>query len=188
MKTSNIILKSALVLAMALPVLAMADSQLVTSTATSSPGAVANLKFSVIIPKVLSLQVGPAGTGASNITTLTFDYTAAAATVGNSTPSAAQGVTVSVLGNNGTISLSAAGSGTGLVGTDPTDIIAWTKIAATTGGTLPVPTVGNAAIPVTVTSGKLTVRSGTWNYSYANDAVVPSGTYTGQITYTATML
>ena len=102
------------------------------------------------------------------------------------TDSAAQGVSVRVLGNNGQISLAAAGTGTGL--SNGTDTIAWSEILATSSDAtnLDVPAVGSSAAPV-LNSTRVTSRTATWNYAYSNTDVVAPGTYAGQITYTATM-
>ena len=186
---NNLILKSALALALATPLLASAESDITIGTGN----AVAKLNFRVIIPRVLFLAVGTGSTGfADNTTvdTLTFDYStaAAAATLGNSTPSSAQNVNVRVLGNNGQIAIAATGTGTGLVGAAATDVIPWSEITATSSDAtnFNVPAVGGSANPV-LNGTKVTSRSATWNYAYANTTTPASGTYTGTVTYTATM-
>ena len=180
--SSSLLLRSALAVAMASPLLASAESQLVTGAATTT-GAAARLNFSVQIPKVLYLAVG---TDNTTINTLTFDYSANAADVGSGTDSAAQDVSVRVLGNNGQITVAAAGSGTGL--TNGADVIPWTEILATSSDAtnFNVPAVGANTTPV-INSGKLTDRTATWAYRYSNTNVAAPGTYTGQVTYTATM-
>ena len=191
MKTTQLFLKSALVLAMAVPMLASAESNLVASNGNNpaSISATARLNFSVVIPKVLFLGVGTGYNslaGSGDIDLLTFDYSAAAATVGNGTDSASQAVDVRVLGNNGQINIAAAGSGTGL--TSGTDTILWTEILATSDDAtnFDVPAVGGTAAPL-LTAGKVTSQTTKWNYAYSNTNVVAPGAYTGQITYTATM-
>lgn len=191
MNKSSLILKSALALALATPLLASAESDLVVGTGNAT----ARLNFSVVIPRVLFLGVGT-GAGAvgapiadnGTIDTLTFNYTAAAAaaTIGNGTDSAAQGVQVRVVGNNGQVSIAAAGSGTGLV--SGTDVIPWSEIlAASTDATnLNVPAIGGTAAPV-INAGRVTNRAATWNFRYSNTNVVGSGTYAGTVTYTASM-
>lgn len=181
----SLFIQTAVALALAAPLLASAESELVTGSATVG-GADARLNFSVIIPKVLLLQVGTSGAG--NIDTLTYDYSGNPVAVGNNTPSASQGVSVRVLGNNGQVTVGAAGSGSGLVSDlDPADVIPWNQIqAASTVGTLAAPAVGANATP-TLNTAKVTDRAATWNFSYLNAAVVAPGTYTGQVTYTATM-
>ncbi len=183
----SLILKSAIALALAAPMLASAESDL---TVGAGPAA-ARLNFQVIIPRVLFLAVGTGNaTLADNaaIDTLSFDYTTTPADVGTGTDSAAQGVTVRVLGNNGQIAIGAVGSGTGLVSSlDAADIIPWSEILATS--TLPAfaaPAVGGSASP-TLNGGKVTNRTATWNFAYSNTDIAAPGTYTGQVTYTATM-
>lgn len=181
---SSLILKSALALALATPLLASAESQLVTGAGAAS----ARLDFRVVIPRVLYLAVGTGNAALANNSTvdlLTFDYSGNAAGVGTGTDSAAQGVTVRVLGNSGQISLAAAGSGAGL--TNGTDVIAWSEILAssTDATNLAVPAVGGASAPV-LNTARVTSRTATWNYAYSNTDVVAPGIYNGQITYTAT--
>jgi hypothetical protein len=184
---NNLILKSALALALATPLLASAESDLRIGTGN----AVAKLSFEVIIPRVLFLAVGTGSAGfAENTTvdTLTFDYStaAAAATLGNSTPSSAQNVNVRVLGNNGQIAIAATSSTSGLV--NGADEIPWTEITATSSDAtnFNVPAVGASANPV-LNGTKVTSRTATWNYAYANTTTPAAGTYTGTVTYTATM-
>lgn len=184
-----LILKSALALALATPLLASAESDLTIGAGAAA----AKLNFRVIIPRVLFLAVGTGSTGfADNTTvdTLTFDYStaAAAATLGNSTPSSAQNVNVRVLGNNGQIAIAATGTGTGLVGAAATDVIPWSEITATSSDAtnFNVPAVGGSANPV-LNGTKVTSRTATWNYAYANTTTPAAGTYTGTVTYTATM-
>ncbi len=189
---SSLFIQSAIALALAAPMLASAESQLVTGAATAT-GATAKLNFAVVIPKVLFLGVG-AGSGlplvpSGTVDLLTFDYGSTPDAVGNGTASAAQGVPVRVRGNNGTVSLVAAGSGTGLVSSlDSADIIPWSQITATSldATNLDVPAVGGTSVSPART-GKVTNQNTTWNYAYSNTNVVAPGTYEGQITYTATM-
>lgn len=184
-KSSALLLRSALVLAMATPLLASAESDITIGTGSAA----ARLNFQVVIPRVLYLAVGTGNTALTDtatIDTLTFDYSANAADVGSGTDSAAQNVSVRVLGNNGQITLAAAGSGTGL--TNGADVIPWTEILATSSdaANFNVPAVGANTAPV-LNSGKLTNRTATWAYSYSNSTVAAPGTYTGQVTYTASM-
>src|SRR3990167_8561083 len=61
----SLILKSALALALATPLMASADSQVVVGTGSAA----ANLDFRVVIPRILLLQVGDA----SNVDLVDFD-------------------------------------------------------------------------------------------------------------------
>ena len=184
-KSSALLLRSALAVALASPLLASAESDITIG----SGSAAARLNFQVVIPRVLYLAVGTGNaalTDTATVDTLTFDYSANAADVGSGTDSAAQNVSVRVLGNNGQITVAAAGSGTGL--TNGADTIPWSEILASSSDAtnFNVPAVGANATPV-INSGKLTDRTATWAYRYSNTNVAAPGTYTGQVTYTATM-
>ncbi|WP_291082157.1 hypothetical protein [Hydrogenophaga sp.] len=192
-----LLLKTTLALALATPLLASAESQLIVGGTAS---AVARLDFRVVVPRVLFLGVGAgAGSLADNATidTVTFDYTTNPAAVG--TGAAAGAITgnvvpVRVVGNNGQVSLAASTTGalTNLAG----DTIPWSEITATTSlAALPSPIIPNTgagtARDVTLSSGtKVTDRAANWTFSYANTAVVAPGTYgttNGRVTYTAAM-
>ncbi|MDO9439134.1 hypothetical protein [Hydrogenophaga sp.] len=194
--TQSLLLKSALALAMATPLLASAESQLVTGAGN----AVARLDFRVIVPRVLFLGVGTGAatlTNNSTIDTVTFDYSTNAAAVG--TGAAAGTITgnvvpVRVVGNNGQVTLTASTSG---ALTSGADTINWSEITSVSSAaaTLPSPVIPNtgasAASNVALSSGtKITDRTANWTFSYANSAVVAPGTYgttNGRVTYTAAM-
>lgn len=194
-----LLLKTTLAVALATPLLASAESQLVTTG-----NAVARLDFRVIIPRVLFLGVGPGATTVpvatnTNVDLVTFDYTTNPAAVGTG---AAAGVIngnvvpVRVVGNNGQIVLTAATSGALSNGSG--DTIPWSQISATTN----VPELPSPVIPLTGTGAgsnvtlngtKTTDRTANWTFSFANSTVVPAGTYgatvanNSRVTYTATM-
>ena len=191
-----LLLQSALALAMAAPLMASAESQLVTGAGS----AVARLDFRVIVPRVLFLAVGAGAAGFANNTTIdtvTFDYTSNPAAVGTNAPAGVVNgnvVPVRVVGNNGQVSLAA--STTGALTNATADTIAWSEISAISSlPALPSPTIPNtgagAASNVTLSSGtKITDRTANWTFSYANSAVVAPGTYgttNGRVTYTASM-
>lgn len=191
-----LLLKSTLALALAAPLLASAESQLITGAGS----AVAHLDFRVVVPRVLFLGVGTGAGGLTNNTTIdtvTFDYTSNPAAVG--TGAAAGAITgnvvpVRVVGNNGQVSLTAAT--TGALTNATADTIPWSEITATSSlAALPSPVIPatgtGAGSNVTLSSGtKITDRSANWTFSYANTAVVAPGTYgttNGRVTYTASM-
>lgn len=194
-----LLLQSALALAMATPLLASAESQLVTSAAGS---AVARLDFRVVVPRVLFLAVGTGSAAfATNTTidTVSFDYTTNPAAVGGGATAPAgvingNVVAVRVVGNNGQVTLAASTSGALTNAT--ADTIPWSEISATSSlAALPSPVIPNTgagtASNVTLSSGtKITDRTANWTFSYANTAVVAPGTYgttNGRVTYTAAM-
>lgn len=197
---NSLLLRSALALAMATPLLASAESQLISGAGNAA----ARLDFRVIVPRVLFLGVGTgaaAATPANNTTidTVTFDYTTNPAAVGGGAGAPAGAVTgnvvpVRVIGNNGQITLAA--STTGALTNATADTIDWSEITATSNlVALPSPVIPNtgtgAASNVTLSSGtRVTDRSANWTFSYANTAVVAPGTYgttNGRVTYTASM-
>lgn len=191
-----LLLKSALALALATPLMASAESQLVTGAGSAT----ARLDFRVVVPRILFLAVGT-GSGAfatnTTIDTVTFDYTGNPAAVGTGAAAAAitgAVVPVRVVGNNGQVTLAA--STTGALTNGTADTIPWTEITATTSlAALPSPTIpatgAGTASNVTLSSGtRITDRSANWTFSYANSAVVAPGTYgttNGRVTYTAAM-
>jgi len=199
---NKLLVKSAIAMAMVAPMFASAESVLTTGAGTLT--AAARLDFTVVIPKVLFLAVG---TGAAALTAnptidlVTFDYTTNSTAVGTGAAAGAitgAAVPVRVLGNNGAITVTAATTGA-LTNGAAGDTIPWSQISAVSSDAANFP---SPAIPLTgtgagsaiaVSSGKVTNRSATWTYSYANTAVVAAGTYgavTGnnsRITYTATM-
>lgn len=193
LKPSLLITTAAAAAMLALPMSASAESQLVVGAGNAS----ARLDFRVVIPRVLFLAVGtgnalPLANNAT-IDTLTFDYSAAAADVGSGTPSAGQAVNVRVRGNNGQIALAAAT--TGALTNATGDTIAWSEIsgssdqAALPSPALPLTGIG-ASSNVTLNTTKVTDRTATWTFTYANTAIVPPGTYgttNGRVTYTASM-
>jgi hypothetical protein len=190
----SLILKSAIALALAAPMLASAESDLTVGAGPAAVSAAARLNFQVIIPKVLYLAVGTGNATLADsdiVDNVIFDYSGNAAAVGTGAAAGAitgSAVSVRVLGNNGPIAIGAVGTGTGLVSSlDSADIIPWTEILAES--TLPefaAPAVGGSA-SLTPNAGKVTNRTATWNFAYLNTNIAAPGTYTGQVTYTATM-
>lgn len=187
-------LKTALAVALATPLLASAESQLTVGTGAAA----ARLDFRVVIPRVLFLAVGTGATGlAANATvdTVTFDYTTNPAALG--TGAAAGAITgnvvpVRVLGNNGVIAL--ASTNTGALTNATGDTIAWSEITAVSSDAtnFASPAPSGASVNLGLSGGtKVTSRSASWTFSYANTAAVPPGTYgtatNGRVTYTATM-
>jgi hypothetical protein len=207
MKTKTLLIKSALALAFAVPMLAQAESQF-SSGAGSPITASSKLDFQITIPKVLYLQVGTGANMAANATVNKIDFTVPAANVGDSSvvnASAGSGdlgsgtVTAKVVGNNGTITftsttLGALGNGSG-------DTISFaqigTAVATNTSATaLAHPALADAAtttVTLTPASGKVISRDARWTYTYLNQNVVAPGTYGGtnannsRVTYTASM-
>lgn len=164
----------------------------------------ARIDFRIIIPGFLRFRVGTNVAG--TIDQITFDMTATPGNVGNATAILGTGgdagtsvANVSVQGNNGQVTItptnSSAGAGLG-TGTAADGFIPYTEITTTASiAQLPAPTLtnaGGAAVLPTLNAGKVTDRTGTWTYRYANTTIPSAGTYGtsvngGRVTYTATM-
>ncbi len=180
----------------------VSNAEQVTDT-TAPYSAAARLDFRVIIPAFLYFRVGTAD---ATVNQITFDMTGTPGNVGNSTAvagtggdAAGTGVNVVVRGNNGQITITETnnGAGNGLgTGTAADGYISYAEISTTASvAQLPAPTLSNAgggtALP-TLNAGKVTNRTGVWNYSYLNTTAPSAGTYGtsangGRVTYTATM-
>ena len=196
----NIILKSAVALALGVPLLANAESNFTTGVATPLT-ATARIDFTVIIPKFISLRVGAAGVGSFD----SIVFTVPAASVGVGGAIAGVGgdltggvVTARVTGNNGQVTLSSTATGALSNGTDtiPYTEITTATAVLTSATALPAPALTNgtsAGVLAALTGTKITNQDARWTYSYANSAVVAAGTYggvgvnNGRVTYTASM-
>ena len=164
---------------------ALAESN-IASGAAANLTASARLNFNVVIPRVLYLRVGTGTDFTPNPQVDTETFTAAAGNIGTGTAIAGipAGFSARVLSTGGGISLAATGSGTGL--TNPgLAVIPWTQISGTSVGALAVPAVG-ATNNLAAVNG-VVAQSGTWSFSYANAATLAAGTYSGVVTYTATL-
>lgn len=197
---NTLFVRSALALALAAPLMAQADSQL-ASGAPGSTGdltAAANLDIRVVIPRVLFLGVGP-GAGSpltvnGAVSEITFDFSgnplavgtgaAAGSITSTNTASGTAAIPVRVFGNNGQVTISAGGD---TVLTSGSDTIPITQLSvATDNAALPAPTfTGGNSTPTP--SNRVTNLSANWTFSYLNTAQPAAGTYTGTVTYTATM-
>ncbi len=211
MKPSVALKTLAGVAALALPLLASAESNVQTGAATAAPGATAHVDFSIVIPKILYLRVGTGSsytTGAltSNnaIDLITFSPTAAQ--VGSGTAIAGTGgdltggvETAAVVSNSGNVTLNATATGAlsnGAGDTIPFSQITTTATTLTSGTALPAPTLTNATsgnVLLTAPATKVIVQDAKWTFAYANAATVPAGTFggintnNGRVVYTATM-
>ena len=207
MNAKSLLLKSAVALAVAAPLVASAESAFTTG-AGSPITASARLDFQIVIPKVLFLQVGTGTANAANATINQIAFTVPAANVGDASVIAATAgsgdlgngtVTAKVVGNNGTITftsttLGALGNGSG-------DTISYAQIATaaaalTSATVLAHPALADAAtttVTLTPAAGKVIQRDAKWTYTYLNSNVVAPGTYGGvntnnsRVTYTASM-
>jgi hypothetical protein len=192
-------------LALAIPFAANAESSFQTGAGTLTANA--NVDFRITIPKVLFLQVGAGTLYANNASVNLIDFNVAATDIGNGTSvpaTAGSGdvgsgtVSARVRGNGGIVSLNV--STLGDLSNGAGNSISWGEItttaaAWTTGTTLPAPTItsgAGTAIPLTAVAN-VTNQDARWTYSYDNNTIVPAGTYggvnvnNGRVTYTATL-
>jgi hypothetical protein len=213
MKSFHAVSKKALVAALfataaGVPLLANAESQFQTGAGALT--ATARLDFQVTIPRVLFLQVGT-GTAFANNTTVdlvTFTPTAAQVSSAATNVAAATNGTVAarLVGNGGTISLTATTAGaltTGVAG----ETISWAQIAPTSSlAGFPHPALVNgpaagAASTYGSATAKVTNLSANWTFALNLPAVPPAagvyggagaaspgaGVNNGRVVYTATM-
>ncbi|MBL8529805.1 MAG: hypothetical protein JNL68_19155 [Burkholderiales bacterium] len=206
MKTTNKLKTLTLLLALAAPAAAIAESTF--QTGAGALNASAKVDFQITIPKILFLQVGAGALYANNTTVNLIDFNVPAASVGNGTAIAATvasgdlgngAVTAMVRGNNGTVTLNA--TATGALGNGSGDTINFSEIVTTpttltTATVLAAPTLANGTsgnVTINPTPLKVVNRDARWTYTYANSAVVAPGTYggvnvnNGRVTYTAAM-
>lgn len=190
----NLLLKSALALAIASPLMASAESSL----ATGGGSAVARLDLQVVIPSVLFLGVGTGADNASisngTIDTVIFDYTTNADQVGLATPAANIGnsltgngsaMPVRVFGNNGQVTITATNPATLDNGADTIPFSEMSVVSDN--ANLPAPGFsGGTSQPLL--AGRVTNQTALWTYSYGNLTAPAAGTYTGRVTYTASTL
>lgn len=190
----SLLVKTAVALALATPLLASAESNINIGGAPNT--ATARLDFRVIIPRVLLLQVGTLG--ANNIDLVEFNLGTIEPGAGgqvNRTNGAA--IPVRLVGNAGNIGLTA--TTTGALSDGAGNTISFAKIsAATSDNLLPHPALVDGAVgaptPIVPNVGtRVTDLSANWTFQYLNDTVVAAGTYggvgtnNGRVTYTASM-
>ena len=164
----------------------------ITTAAAGAISASARLDFRITVPKIIFLQVGT-GTAFSDVGTIDrIDMTLTNANVtSGGAVAAAAGVTARVLGNGGAVSLNANGTSGGL-SNGAGQSIAWTQVtSASTNASLPHPVIGNGANGATSTlAATLGVvnQTATWTFGFSNSlGTIASGTYNGQVVYTAAL-
>lgn len=178
---------AAVIAVMAAPLTASAESDRVNGTTNLSANA--RVDFQVNIPKFVSLRVG---TPATTIDNVIFDV--AEASIGNGTDvSATSGgdvgpgvLTARVLSNGGNVSLDANSNGPL---TNGTQTIAWSEILANSSSvSLPAPAIDGATQSLTAAANGVVNEQADWTFSYSNTDIVAAGSYTGRVTYTASVL
>jgi hypothetical protein len=173
---------------------ARAESQYGYNTTTSAVSAQAHVNVSVNVPRLILLRVGDTNT---SINTVTFTLSASipntptTATTGNdqnvnwdmtlpsfsaATSQLPAAVWTNVTGTTLACTVNAFAPATGPAATDLT--------FTTTGGTLAHPTCGGAGIAI-VANGAVKTTNYVYGLTATNAANWPAGTYSTQITYTA---
>ncbi|MDO9030805.1 MAG: hypothetical protein Q7V09_10265 [Hydrogenophaga sp.] len=179
----SLFIQTAVALALAAPLLASAESNLVTGTGTAN----AHLDFRVVIPGFIALKVG---TGAilsndGTVDEVAFVLTDPQVGVDGSLSATSGGIVpVQLLSNIGNVNFASAGADL----TDGTDSIPLSRITVASAGTLAHPAFGAAATTVTPTAGRIINRTSNWTFSYNHQgatAPVGAGSYETTVTYTA---
>ncbi len=181
---------TALAALFATPLVAVAESTLIEGAGAAA----ADLNFRVVLPRVLFLAVGTgsAGTALGNNATVnraTFNYSANPQAVGTGAPAAAitgRTVRVRVYGNNGQVTITATNPANLVSGSNTIPFSQFT-VTSTSPANLPAPSMGGGVVNPVLNTARVTNRAANWRFTYANTVTPASGTYNGQVTYTATM-
>lgn len=180
---SNFFLKTALALAVATPLAAMAESSVVNNP-TSGTGAQADLNISVTIPQFISLTVGSAGAA---VDTVAFVLDEAQAVTAGPVAATANGtVAVALRANVGAVDFSSAG---GDLATNPpsanTILLSSISVDASNGALIHPP-FNAAATSIQPTNGVIDL-AGSWVFAYNHTTAQAPGTYATTVTYTAAL-
>jgi hypothetical protein len=209
-KKALVVALSAALFVAAAGVSTMANAESQFRTGAGALTATARLDFQITIPRVLFLQVGT-GTAIADNTTIdlvTFTPTAAQVAAGTANIAAATNGTVAarLIGNGGTINLTATTAGaltTGVAG----ETISWAQITPTSSlAGFPHPALvdgpaAGAASTYGSATAKVTNLSANWTFTFNAPATPPAagiyggagaaspgaGVNNGRVVYTATM-
>jgi hypothetical protein len=165
----------------------------INSGVAAGLSAQARLDVRVAVPRIIFLRIGTGTNFADNGTRNRVTFTVLPANLGSGTavigtPSAGP-ILARVLANGGNVSFRASGTNGGLA--SGANRIAWTQIVpSVSGGSLPHPPIGNGApgaVTTLVASAGIVDQSATYTFAYSNSVSVPTGTYNGRVTYTASL-
>ena len=183
MKTSIALNTLVGVAAMALPLIATAESNYQTGNGTLS--ATAHVDFTIVVPRTLYLRVGTGSSYTTGVLTANpavdlITFTPALATLGSGTAVAGTGgdltggvETAAIVTNSSAVSLTA--TGTGALTDGNADTIPYTQITTAASALtatytlLPAPVLANGvSAPVTLTAAanKTITADAKWTYSY----------------------
>jgi len=190
--------KIGLALVLATPVAAMAGSDITTGVGSPITATV-NLDFRIIIPKFVFLQIGTGTLLSDNAAIDTVEWTPTLAQLGTGSLGASSGtVSARIIGNNGAITVNS--NTLGALSNGAGDTIPYTDISAGSSDFAHPAFAASGPGTPTVTAPnigtKVTDRTATWTFSWANAAIIPAGTYgdatnsglnNSRVTYTASM-
>jgi hypothetical protein len=183
---------AAATLAMAMPMAANAESNFRNGAGVLN--ASARVDFTIVIPRILFLQVGTGTLLADNIAIDLITFDVPAASVGSGTPVAATvgsgdigngTVTARLIANDGDVSLNVITPGAMTNGSGPS--ISYGQITTTVAalggvaGLLTAPILADGVgtpVPFAAVNGVVN-RGAQWTYAYLNAAPAAAGTYGG---------
>ena len=188
-----------------IPANARATSKIETGDATPLKAS-AHLDFTIVIPNIVFLQVGTGATATDNATVDSLVFTVppdhvsdATAVAPDAVPAGNGRITARVTGNNGAITLSSSTSGAMTNAAGDTISYAQMRVAVashTTAAPLahPVLVDGSAtSLNLPTTRGNITQFDAQWNFTYANQSIIPAGIYggngkgNGRVTYSVSV-
>jgi hypothetical protein len=162
-----------------------AESQVLTGTGS----AIARVNMRVVVPYELFFAVGFGSTGARvdnpQINTITYTY-GGVSQLGGGVPSGWTNMNVRIFCNGGQTRIDVSHPPNLVSGTNT---IPFTQIDADSLSptTFPAPEMGGGPVFPTLNGGRITNRTATWRYRYLNQVAPGAGTFTGQVTYTASV-
>ena len=185
MKLIRSTLAVAIATATVLPLAADAASS--SASGAGPQSTTVDLNFSLVIPRFVFLRVGDAAPASVN----TLSYAPTVNDLVNSNTVTPTGgdvgsdLTIRVLSNGGNVTLAASALANLVSGGN--NIPTSTLTATNPIGSIPVPAFGGNVL-LTAVSGVVN-QNGTWRYTWANPigTVYAAGTYTGTVTYTASI-
>jgi hypothetical protein len=166
--------------------MAHAESRLMTGTGNAA----ARVNMRVVVPYELFFAVGFGATGARvnnpQINTITYTY-GGVSQLGGGSPSGWTNMDVRIYCNGGQTRIDVSHPPNLVSGPNT---IPFTQIDADSLSptTFPVPEMGGGPVfPSLNGNSRITNRTATWRYRYLNQVAPAAGTFTGQVTYTASV-
>lgn len=181
---SNLFLKTALALAVATPLAAMAEANVVNSPAPGT-GAQARLDLRVTIPQFISLTVG---SNSATVDEVAFALTPDQAVTAGQVAATANGtVAVALSANVGDVNFSSSTPSPNLVDATSGNTLPLTAISVdASAGNLIHPTFGTTTA-ITADANGVINTTGSWTFAYNHATTQAPGDYTTTVTYTAAL-